>query len=58
MKYKTFVIAIEDKELEKLKPEEYDQYVLPKSTRDFLSDEDRILRWLRAKYGNYYTFFL
>jgi hypothetical protein len=42
----------------KLKPEEYDQYVLPKSARDFLSDEDRILRWLRAKYGNYYTFFL
>ena len=42
----------------KLKPEEYDEFMLPKSTREFLSDEDRIQRWLRSRYGNYYTFFL
>lgn len=42
----------------KLKPDEYDTYVLPKSAREFLSDEDRIQRWLKSRYGNYYTFFL
>lgn len=42
----------------KLKPEEYDEYMLPKSTRDFLSNEESMMRWLRSKYGNYYTFFL
>lgn len=42
----------------KLRPEEYDTYMLPKSTREFLSDEIRIQRWLRSRYGNYYTFFL
>jgi hypothetical protein len=42
----------------KLRPEEYDTYMLPKSTREFLSDEIRMQRWLRSRYGNYYTFFL
>ena len=42
----------------KLRPDEYDAYLLPKSTREFLSDEIRIQIWLRSRYGNYYTFFL
>jgi hypothetical protein len=42
----------------KLRPEEYDTYMLPKSTREFLSDEIRMQNWLRTRYGNYYTFFL
>lgn len=41
----------------RLKPEEYEEYVVQEFARDLLGNENKLEKWLKIRYGEYYSIF-